>query len=473
MRGTASCETGSNEDGTWRSAPFTFEMDGKRLKLISDVSAATGLLIRPEDYPDLLKAASVRAKHLSRSVEDYLSLIRSPLFDRKESEALKALLSVPESFFFRDKGQFDTIRSNILPVIIEKRRAEKRLSLWSAGCSSGEEPYSLAILVREALPDYKSWDITILGTDIRDDLLEKARRGLYSEWSFRMVKPDETGAWFRRTGSYREVDPSIRQMVEFRKADLMGDGLPGGMDLILCRNVFIYYKRKAVSEIAGRLASALAPGGYLITGHGELSGIEVNGLNTVTFTGSSAFQKASLEDDADMALRPDIPFIHSLPAGPAAKPKARHGRMRAPSAVRSAEGAGDAAPLILAASIYADAGELKKASECLLKALDADKLSIEPYLLLARISEESGEIEDAKKWLKKAIYLNPSFVPAYLELASIYDSEGLIERAERMRDGALSILSSMPQDEPIEHYGRTNAGELSGYLRKMAEGRKK
>lgn len=113
-------------------------MDGKRLIPISD-AAAIRLRIRPEDYPGLLKAVTV---------EDHIGLIRSPLFDRKEEEALKGLLSVPESFFLRDR--FDAIRSNILPVIMEKRRAEKRLRPWSAGCSSGEEPCPLAMLIREA-----------------------------------------------------------------------------------------------------------------------------------------------------------------------------------------------------------------------------------------------------------------------------------------------------------------------------------
>lgn len=116
-------------------------MDGKSLKLISDV-ALRGLRIRPEDYLGLLKAVTV---------EDHIGLIRSPLFDRKEEEALKALLSVPESFFFRDKGQFDAIRSNILPVIMKKRLAEKRLRPWSAGCSSEVLPLfeiSHAILSR-------------------------------------------------------------------------------------------------------------------------------------------------------------------------------------------------------------------------------------------------------------------------------------------------------------------------------------
>ncbi len=448
-------------------------MDEKRLKLILDlVSVVTGLRIRPDDYPNLLKAASLRARLSNISVEDYIDLIRSPLFDRKEKEALKALLSVPESFFFRDKGQFDLIRASILPEIVEKRRAERRLSLWSAGCSSGEEPYSLAILVREALPDYKSWDITILGTDIREDLLEKARKGRYGEWSFRTVEPEAKAAWFRRAGAYWEIDPSIREMVEFRKADLTGGDRPEGMDLILCRNVFIYYRKKAIAGMAERLASALAPGGYLFTGHGELYGVKVEGLKTMTFPESVAYMKALPEEAFSVRPASGAP---ERPPALAAKP-ARKGlnKSGAPPVARGPGGTASrataAGPLILAASVYADAGELKKASECLLKALDADKFSIEPYFLLAQIAEESGDVEDAKRWLKKALYVNPSFVPAYLELASIYDNEGLIERAERMRESALSILSSMPPDARIEHYEQTNAGELSGVLKKTAGG---
>ena len=132
-----------------------------------------------------------------------------------------------ETYFFRDHGQFDLLRLRLLPELIERRRGAKTLRLWSAGCASGEEAYSLAMLVDMLLPERDGWDILILGSDIDQTALAKARRGHYGQWSFRMVPPALQQRYFQRKGDEWALDERIRRMVTFRAGDLIGEPFPG------------------------------------------------------------------------------------------------------------------------------------------------------------------------------------------------------------------------------------------------------
>ena len=156
-----------------------------------------------------------------------------------------ALLTNGETYFFRDHGQFDLLRLRLLPELIERRRDAKTLRLWSAGCSSGEEAYSLAMLLDMLLPKRDGWNILILGSDIDEAALAKARRGHYGQWSFRMAPPALKQRYFQRKGDEWMLDERIRSMVTFRTSNLIGETFPSAelrdMDLILCRNVFIYF----------------------------------------------------------------------------------------------------------------------------------------------------------------------------------------------------------------------------------------
>ena len=145
-----------------------------------------------------------------------------------------------ETYFFRDQGQFDLLRLRLLPELIERRRGARILRLWSAGCASGEEAYSLAMLVDMLLPEHHSWDIFILGSDIDQTALAKARRGRYGQWSFRVAPPALQQRYFQHMGDEWALDERIRHMVTFRAVDLIDEPFPAGelcnMDLILCRN---------------------------------------------------------------------------------------------------------------------------------------------------------------------------------------------------------------------------------------------
>ncbi|GGA50340.1 hypothetical protein CYANOKiyG1_69780 [Okeania sp. KiyG1] len=169
----------------------------KFIKLIADY---VGLQIREQDYDNLCDKIFMRIKSLKLSLpEQYYQLLKSQnKTSKNEWEKFITLLTVTESYFFRDRGQFELLKNVILPGIIKSKEAsnEKVLKIWSAGCSTGEEPYSLAIIVQELIPNWKDWNILILGTDINEVALGKAREGIYSHWSFRLLEKQIQDKYF-------------------------------------------------------------------------------------------------------------------------------------------------------------------------------------------------------------------------------------------------------------------------------------
>lgn len=255
-------------------------------KFIKLICATTGLQVREQDRDTLQKKILLRMKLLKLSTpEEYYQLLEagttaintpSGLQSEYEWKELSLLLTISESYFFRDRGQFHLLKNYILPELIERQRPTRSLRIWSAGCSTGEEPYSLAILIQEMIPDWEQWDISILGTDINQSNIEKAKRGIYSSWSFRMVDPNLQEQHFSHRKGEWQLSERIRNMVTFQYGNLVQDSYPNisigihNLDLIICRNVFVYFSAKAISLVLKKFYNSLRLGGYLMTAHAEL-----------------------------------------------------------------------------------------------------------------------------------------------------------------------------------------------------------
>lgn len=239
---------------------------------------------------------------------------------------LASYLTVGESWFFRDAACFEALEHRVFPALIASRRAEHRrvLRIWSAGCASGEEPYSLAMLLDRLLPERSEWQITILATDIDTDALARARRGLYREWSLREAPGWIRNRYFRATEPMLiEIAPCIRRMVTFAPLNLAAAAYPSAatntcaMDLILCRNVVMYFTGDAARAATSRLAAALAPGGWLAVSPVEAVLARFEGLLPVPFPGAWFFRR-----EPGVPLRP-LPPHSSRPHEPGAAPAAR------------------------------------------------------------------------------------------------------------------------------------------------------
>lgn len=217
------------------------------------------------------------------SCRDYQALLDA---DADEYPRLMSALTINLSYFFRDGEVFLGIRDDILtPLIQQRAKASRRLAIWSAGCAGGEEPYSIAILLWELLgSDLERWRLQILATDIDDEALRQARSGQFTDFSFHGVGDEFLSPYFTRQRDHHLIRPELKRLVTFRRHDLMSDNLPhaGPFDLILCRNVLIYFSRQQQARVLSTLHRALGPGGYLVMGQTEIPLLSTANLFRVT-----------------------------------------------------------------------------------------------------------------------------------------------------------------------------------------------
>lgn len=198
----------------------------------------------------------------------YLGVLRS---DPAEFDALLVALTINLSYFFRDAAVFDALRYAVLGTLVAERAQSRRLIVWSAGCAGGEEPYSVAMILTDLLgPTISKWDARIQATDIDASVLARARRGVYKALNFQDLRADFVGRYFGRDGDTYTLQPAIRRLVTFRQHDLTAAPPLPRYDLILCRNVLIYFAREHQEGIVRHLLDYLEPGGYLTLGMAEM-----------------------------------------------------------------------------------------------------------------------------------------------------------------------------------------------------------
>src|SRR4051812_30759229 len=207
------------------------------------------------------------------SIESYLAYTESALGMDERQQLLDAV-TIQETHFFRNLPQVEALRRDVLPDLLRRNRATGRpLTIWSAGCSTGEEPYTIAMLLVEILQETGSYPVRIIGTDVSAAALDVARAGVYSGRTIQLAEPGAVERWFDRAadGSYSVAQP-VRDMVEFRLQNLVIDEPPfaaGEVDLIVCRNVTIYFGKETTTRLVGSFHRLLAIGGYLLLGHAE------------------------------------------------------------------------------------------------------------------------------------------------------------------------------------------------------------
>jgi len=204
-------------------------------------------------------------------------------------------LTTHETSFFRDRLPFVALAEAIIPELVSKRRAEKRLSVWSAGCSTGQEAYSVALLLRERFPTLALWQIQILATDVSATTIQRARLGRFSAQEVKRGINDQLrDKYFERCGNEFVLNDSIRNSVTWATANLAGDGLPqGNFDIILMRNVLIYFAPAVRGRILQRTAAHLAADGYLLLGASETTFGQCEAFKAQSICGATAYRKVS------------------------------------------------------------------------------------------------------------------------------------------------------------------------------------
>ncbi|MCK4509660.1 MAG: tetratricopeptide repeat protein [Desulfuromonadales bacterium] len=192
-----------------------------------------------------------------------------------EMNKLLGLLTVGETSFFRYRSHREALLHYVIPSLIQQNKSQAKLRIWSAGCSTGEEPYSLAILLLENFPELLEWDVQILATDINKRSLRQAREGLYGERSLRMMEDSLRQRYFEKVDNLFLISAQVKRMVRFDYLNLQTDNFPAqnnatkDVDLLSCRNVLIYFELETIRQIVAKFSQALRPQGYLFMGHSE------------------------------------------------------------------------------------------------------------------------------------------------------------------------------------------------------------
>lgn len=485
------------------------------------VSSAMGLHFPESRLPDLERAARSAARDFGIvSAEEFIRQVTTSPVDRKRIEALASHLTVGETYFFREKEAFSALEETILPAVFKQRaEAGRTVRVWSAGCSTGEEPYSIAMLLSRLI-DVSAWNVTILATDVNPGALKKAEEGVYTEWSFRGTPEWIRDKHFEKTGHGRfRIEKKIRKMVVFSYLNLAEDAYPSllnntnAMDIIFCRNVLMYFTEERAKKTVNGLYNSLVDGGYLFLSSTEglrpvtgiLNMVNVNGallyrkedVKSAASALPSSLEKPAARDKTHRVAKkgaPGGPPLPSFPAhsnavkdeaaaerplpappGPRASSPAEQDEtfLRAVSAfdagryhdavdelARVTEQVALAPHSALLAKAHANLGALGTAETWCRRAIKTDKVNPYYHYLLATILQEEGRLEEAAGALKSALYLDHDFALAHFVLGNLMHRKGRAESSARCFRNALEAISGYEPGHIVPFSDGITAGRL-------------
>lgn len=459
-----------------------------------------GLSIHPGKEVEL-KAKFVRAAKTFgfENHVGFLDFLSKTDFSKKHIIALAKDLTVGETYFFRHHPTYKALKENILPgIIARKSKSSKRIKIWSAGCCTGEEPYSIAILLKQLIPNPSEWDITILGTDINVDYLQKAKSATYNEWSFRDTSQQMRNAYFTKVDDkFYAINSEIREMVRFEFINLIERSQSSSvvklnqMDLILCNNVLIYFTQEKIKGVIERFSDSLCDKGWLIVSTIEAPYVEneylfqekVDGLfffrksmekkkelekqNNSTAESLRLIEKQQEIAEVDKYLRSisqkekindqskerknDIETQQKWEGDYAAKDYEKTieqlERILCPHLDDNDKLHNLSHEILYLSKAFANLGNIFKAKEWCEKGLQVNK--VDPHLnyLHGILLQEVGCYEESIKAYQKALFLDPTFIMAHFSLGSIsLDCLGS-KSAKRHLRNALELLKGKDSNE--------------------------
>ena len=483
-------------------------------RLSEFVNSQTGLYFPREKWRDLKRNINAAAPDLGfGDTNACIKWLLSARLTQEQVDIIVGHLTIGETFFFRDKEVFQGLKEQILtPWTRLRNERERRIKVWSAACSTGEEPYSIAMVVDQMKPAFKGWEITIIGTDINARFLKKAKEGVYSRWSFRNTPDRLMDKYFKKTGKNRfEISPHIKKMVRFSQLNLVQKGRfsppgnTGAMDVIFCRNVLMYLSPDRREKVIQRLTGSLIKEGWFIVSPSETSFVQVPGLNPVRFPGAILHRKGpprrADKKAAEVVLprritspipvRPVVPVyqrktpdptpsLRTLPKREKRKEPKRDLYQEALSLYEKGRyeevaekvdrllSDGKMAnnvllvpeQMVLLAKAYANMGKLDEAKKWCEQTVQTEKLHPDYHYLLATIYQEQGLVEESIKSLRHAIYLDPDIVMAYFLLGHLTREHGKSGESKKYFRNALGLLSSMGPGEIVPHSDGLTAERL-------------
>lgn len=401
----------------------------------------------------------------------------SPIWQRIIGE-----LTLGETYFFRNQAQFQLLETQIFPELIEKNRHTHSLMIWSAGCATGEEAYSLAMTLMQLLPDFADWKITIIGTDIHHNAIQAAKRGIYRAWSFRHDLPEALSRYFEPVENGFQIRPEVQRTVTFRQGNLINPPPENWADLVLCRNVMLYFTPDARQKAEQSLYKALRPDGWLLLGHAEAIQTERQQWMTHLFPGVIAYQKS-----VQQATKEDLPTYQNHPSPKrqsvtaALQPmKPDDVEVRFNRAVESYHRKAYASAekqlgellteyptyiraRVLLAAVFASRQAYPEANAQLDTALYLDPLWADAHYMRAILLLDEKRTDDGEKALKAALYSTPYHPLSAFLLGNQHAQRGEVKRATNLWQQAIQHLQQQTSDVPfsdLTHHTANSFAEL-------------
>lgn len=430
-------------------------------------------------------------------------------FSNKELHILSSHLTIGETYFFREKPSLDLFIEKIIPELLETKRNTKHIKIWSAGCSSGEEPYTIAMLIKQYFPELTDWNIEILATDISQVAIQKALSGEYTDWSFRDTESAVKNKYFTYSGKKWIIDPDIKKMVTFSYLNLSKNSYPSsltnteGIDIIFCRNVMMYFRPQIIKEVSARFKDSLIENGWLITSQVELNDEYFSNFKRVNYRNGIFYQKTSKPNEPVKISIPDI--IHSKPVSYKkreilkAEILKRTGRIektipenRLQEKITAQEtdydvlfhsgkyfqciesclhsiSLGKLNNTIFSYLVksYANSGLLSDGINVIAKIIDTHPATPEMYYIYANLLNEQNNTEQTELSLKKAIYLNHKHVLSHLMLGNVFKKNGKSNLAIKHFETTIGLLNEYHENEIVPESEGMTAGRIKELTEQM------
>ncbi|MBL7648239.1 MAG: tetratricopeptide repeat protein [Candidatus Hydrogenedentes bacterium] len=484
------------------NAPLTDQLLSRASAWLTE---AIGLHFPPARWRDLRRGIASAAPALGfRCPLDCTEWIAQGRLSPEQLDRLAPHLTVSETYFFRDTALFQYLESVLLPDLIQKKRAGGMgLRLWCAGCCTGEEAYSLAILLHRLIPDLPRWNLSLLATDINVDALAKAREGCYSLWSFRGTSAwNDTRYFTAGPGKCFTVRPEVRAAVRFESLNLASSDYPSllngtsNIDVLICRNVLMYFEPGAANRAMARLADAISEEGWLIVAPSELPLVDKAQFAPVHRESTILHQKSGLRLHTPVPPPIAKPFPRPAhrpvpPARPAANPNASPvDRADAEFALSNAEdlfaahqheAAWDIAvtftgesparvrAMRLLARICADQGRLAEAQDWCDRIIAEDRVDPAGYYLRALVLRERGLHIEAGDALRQTLYLDPDFIIAHFTLGALAHARGDAATAARHWRNTIRLLGRCAPEASVPESDGLSAARLLDIVESLME----
>jgi len=463
-----------NKDQTTRTIKAIQQVVEQRL----GIDAEIGRVIRVDSI----------LKHLAANkAERYLEQLQSSPESASIWQHLIYELTIGETYFFRDRAQFQLLREYVIPSLVKQMHKTRHIYVWCAGCATGEEAYSLAILLKETIPLDQGWQITLTATDINTQAITAAQKGVYRQWSFRHNTPHILAQYFTPTQNGYVINNDIKQMVRFRQANLISMTPHAWSHIILCRNVMLYFKDEAKRQAEHVLVNSLHGGGWLLLGHAEALHDELNDMKTRVFAGAIAYQKKQVYNTDMPTMTQSMP-TYQVPSSDQALtltgtfPQVNlNDQSKATGYEKAVEAYQDEQhekaenlladiltykpenihARVMLAAVFANRGANTEAHAHLNTALRKDPLCADAHYLRAMLYLDVAENEKAEQSLKAALYSQQGHPLAAFMLGTLCIQRGDTKRARNLWQQALSETRKLPSGQPISDFNPRTATDFA------------